>query len=240
MKNTAQIELLHEIGFAKTVLMPGDPHRAKMIADTFLENAVLVNNIRGAQGYTGFYKEYKVSVMASGMGMPSIGLYAYELFQFFGVDNIIRVGTAGSLQKNLMLRDVVIASNACTDSNFGYQFGLSDAVNPSCSADLLSAAVNAADELGIKYTTGTLYTTDLFYDPENGVNQKWADAGALAVEMETAGLYLTALHCKKNALSVCTISNLPLLPDDPGCTAQEREASFTDMIKIALEVAIKI
>ncbi len=240
MKNTAQIALLHEIGFAETVLMPGDPHRAKMIAETFLDDAVLVNNIREAQGYTGYYKGYKVSVMASGMGMPSMGLYAYELYQFFDVKNIIRVGTAGSLQNDVKLRDVIVASRACTDSNFGQQFALCGADYPTCSPELMSCAISSADELNISLRVGNVYTTDLFYNPEPDVNNKWSAAGALAVEMETAGLYLTALHCKKRALAICTISNLPLLPGDPGCTAEEREQTFTDMVKIALEVAIKI
>ncbi|MBE6812036.1 MAG: purine-nucleoside phosphorylase [Ruminococcaceae bacterium] len=240
MKNTAQIQLLHEIGFAKTVLMPGDPHRAKMIAETFLDNAVLVNNIREAQGYTGYYKGHKVSVMASGMGMPSMGLYAYELFQFFGVENIVRVGTAGSLQDDIKLRDVVAASRAETDSNFGQRFAVDAVGVPACASELLSRALLSAKELGIDLKVGDFYTTDLFYDPDPDVIKKWSVAGSLAVEMETAGLYLTALRCKKRALAICTISNLPLLPDDPGCTPEERELTFTDMIKIALDVAIKI
>ncbi len=240
MKNTAQIKLLNNIGFAKTVLMPGDPLRAKMIAETFFENAVLVNNVRGIQGYTGYYKGCKVSVMASGMGIPSMCLYSYELFNFFDVENIIRIGTAGGLDEKLKLKDIVIGNEACTDSNVVKQFGLNEKLSLSCSADLLFCAQNVAAKLGTDLSVGKFYSTDLFYNPDKKANKKWAVKGALAVEMESAGLYLTAMSCKKKALAICTVSDLPLLPDCPGCTVEERECSFTDMIKIALETAILI
>lgn len=240
MKNTPQIKLLSEIGFAKTVLMPGDPLRSKMIAETFLEDAVLVNNVRGAQGYTGYYKGHKVSVMASGMGIPSMCIYSYELFNCFDVENIIRIGTAGSLDEKLKLKDIVIGIGAGTDSNIVKQFDINGTVSPTCSPDLFAVAMNTAEQMGIKLNAGNFYTTDLFYNPDKDVNNKWAEKGSIAVEMETAGLYLTAMRCKKRALAICTISDLPLTPGCPGCTVEEREQTFTDMVKIALETAIKI
>lgn len=240
MGNTAQIKLLNEIGFAKTVLMPGDPLRSKMIAETFLENAVLVNNVRGAQGYTGYYKGHKVSVMASGMGIPSMGIYSYELFNFFGVENIIRVGTAGGLSENAQLKDVILGLGANTDSAFAKQFNVNGSIAPVCSYELLSLATEAAKELNIKVKTGNFYTTDVFYNYDIDVNRKWADIGSIAVEMESAGLYLTAALAKKKALAICTISDLPLVEGCPKSTVEEREQGFTDMIKIALEVAIRI
>ncbi len=239
MNQTAQIKLLNEIGFAKTVLMPGDPLRAKMIAEKFLENACLVNNVRGVQGYTGFYKGHKVSVMASGMGIPSMCIYSYELFNFFGVENIIRIGTAGSLNENIKLRDVVAGIAANTDSNIVKQFGINGTVSPECSFDLLSCAKGVAQELGVDLKVGNFYSTDLFYNPDKDANKKWAEVGSIAVEMESAGLYMNALSCNKKALAICTISDLPLLPECLGCTVEEREKDFIDMIKIALEVAAK-
>ncbi len=240
MKNTAQIKLLNEIGFAKTVLMPGDPLRSKMIAETYFENAVLVNNVRGIQGYTGFYKGCKISVMASGMGIPSMCLYSYELFNFFGVENIIRIGTAGGFDKNLNLKDIVVGNESCTDSDVINQYGLNEEFSLKCSSDLLSCAQNVARELGKRISIGKFYSTDLFYNPDENANMKWAEKGAIAVEMESAGLYLNAMSCKKKALAICTVSDLPLLSDCPGCTVEERERSFTDMIEIALETAIRI
>lgn len=239
MKNTAQIKLLNEIGFAKTVLMPGDPLRAKMIAETFFENAVLVNNVRGIQGYTGFYKGRKISVMASGMGIPSMCIYSHELYNFFGVDKIIRIGTAGSLNKNLNLKDIVVADAVNTDSNIIKQFCIEEKFLPSCSFDLLSCAQQVATDLKIDLKTGGFYSTDLFYNPNSKVNEKWAAKGCVAVEMEAAGLYANAIRSNKKALAICTISDLPLLPGNPGCTVEEREKSFTDMIRIALDVAIR-
>lgn len=239
MNDTAQIKLANETGFAKTVIMPGDPLRAKMIAETFLENAVLVNNVRGAQGYTGYYKGNKVSVMASGMGIPSMGIYSYELFNFFGVENIIRVGTAGGLTEDAKLKDVVAAIGANTDSAFADQFDVKGTVAPVCSYELLSLAMQVAEEMNIKLKVGTFYSTDVFYNADKNINKKWAEMGSIAVEMESAGLYLTASSCKKRALAICTISDLPLIPDCPKCTVEERENTFTDMIKIALEIAAK-
>ena len=171
MNETAQIKLLDKTGFAKTVIMPGDPLRSKMIADTFLENAVLVNNVRGAQGYTGYYKGHKISVMASGMGIPSMGIYSYELFNFFGVENIIRVGTAGGLTENAKLRDVVIGIGANTDSSFAKQFGVDGTLAPVCSYELLSFATEAASNLNIDVQVGNFYTTDIFYHADKNINK---------------------------------------------------------------------
>ena len=236
MKNTPQIKLLNEIGFAKTVLMPGDPLRAKMIANTFFDNPVLVNNVRGIQGYTGYYKGHKVSVMASGMGIPSMAIYSYELFKFFDVENIIRIGTCGGFSEELQLRDVIIGSSADTDSAYINQFG---DVTPVCSEELLNCAMEVADEMGIKTKTGKFYTTDSFYNVDENANKNWAAKGCIAVEMETAGLYLNAMYCKKRALSICTVSDLPLTPDCPRSSVEERENTFIDMIKIALELSVR-
>lgn len=238
--NTPHINLLDEIGFAKTVLMPGDPLRAKKIAEEFLENAVLINNVRGIQGYTGFYKGHKVSVMASGMGIPSIGIYSYELYSFFGVENIIRIGSAGGLAPEIKLRDIVAGIGANTNSNFAKQFDVNGTIAPTCSFELLYAAVDCAKQLGLELKIGNLYSADTFYDADPEANRKWADLGSLAVEMEAAGLYLNAMRTKKKALAICTVSDLPLLPDCPGCTAEERQNTFTDMMKIALETAVRM
>ena len=240
MKNTTQIKLLNKIGFAETVLMPGDPLRSKMIADTFLKKSVLVNNVRGAQGYTGYYKDCKISVMASGMGIPSMAIYSYELFSFFGVENIIRIGTAGGLDKDANLRDLVIASYADTDSNYIRQFETDGAVIPMCSEALLKLVTDVAKEKGLKYKIGSFYTTDSFYNMDKNINKKWADTGHIAVEMEAAGLYLNAMRCNKKALAICTVSDLPLVNGCPGSTVEERESSFTEMIELALETAIRI
>lgn len=238
MISTPHICLENEIGFAKTVLMPGDPLRAKMIAETFLENAVLVNNVRGIQGYTGFYKGCKVSVMASGMGIPSIGIYSHELYSFFGVENIIRIGSAGGLAEGIELRDIVAGLGASTNSNFAAQFGLCGTIAPTCSFELLSKAVKSAQSLKLKLKVGNLYSSDTFYDADENANKKWANMGCLAVEMEAAGLYLTAMKLQKRALALCTVSDLPLRPDCPSCTAEQRQNTFTDMMKIALETAV--
>ena len=165
--------------FARTVLMPGDPLRARFIAETYFENPVLVNNTRGVQGYTGTYKGKRVSVMASGMGMPSIGIYSYELFNFYGVDNIIRVGTAGGIGDNVKVRDVVMGMSAYTNSNFGRQF-FDGNVAPCCSFKLLDAAVSAARRMGIEPNVGALYSSDIFYDEAGGAG-KLKKLGVLAV-----------------------------------------------------------
>ncbi len=236
--STPHINLKEGTSFAKTVLMPGDPLRSKFIAENFLENPELINNVRGIQGYTGTYKGHKVSVMASGMGMPSIGIYSYELYSFFGVENIIRVGSAGGLSEKVKLRDIVAGIGANTNSNFAAQYGVKGSVAPTCSYELLKAAVDSAKEMGIDMKVGNLYSSDTFYDADPECNKKWAEAGSLAVEMEAAALYLNAMKTGKNALAICTISDLPFTGE--GCTAEERQNTFTDMMKIALEVAVKM
>lgn len=240
MQNTSQIKLLNKIGFAKTVLMPGDPLRAKMIAETYLEDAVPVNNVRGVCGYTGYYKNKLVSVMASGMGIPSIGIYSYELYTFFDVENIIRIGTAGSLSSKIHLRDIILGIAANTDSNFAGQFGVSGTVAPVCSFELLSLAAEVAKEKNLNVSIGSLYTTDSFYNYDINANKKWADVGSLAVEMEAAGLYLNALRCKKKALCMCTITDTPLSPQKEECSVEERETGLNEMIELALETAYRL
>lgn len=235
---TPHINLKEGTAFAKTVLMPGDPLRAKMIAETFLTDAELINNVRGIHGYTGTYKGHKVSVMASGMGIPSIGIYSYELYKFFGVENIIRIGSAGGIGENIKLRDVVAGIGANTNSNFAKQFGVCGSIAPTCSYELLTVAVDAAKEIGVEMKVGNLLSSDTFYDADPDNLKKWAAAGSLAVEMEAAGLYLNAMRCKKRALAICTISDLPFEGEE--CTAEERQNTFTDMMKIALETAVKM
>ena len=220
--------------FAETVLMPGDPLRSKFIAETFLENPVLVNNTRGVQGYTGTYKGKRVSVMASGMGMPSIGIYSYELFNFYDVKNIIRVGTAGVIRPDLKVRDIVIGQGACTNSNYVNQFDLPGTFSPICSYELLKKAVDAAEKLGVTPVVGNLYSSDAFYDDSMGLS-KWQKMGVLAVEMEAAALYMNAARAGKNALAICTISDNPFTGEVT--TAEERQMTFTKMMEIALEIA---
>ena len=219
--------------FARTVLMPGDPLRARFIAETYFENPVLVNNTRGVQGYTGTYKGKRVSVMASGMGMPSIGIYSYELFNFYGVENIIRVGTAGVIGDDVHVRDVVMGMSAYTNSNFGRQF-FDGNVAPCCSFKLLDAAVSAARAMGIEPNVGALYSSDVFYDEAGGAG-KLKKLGVLAVEMEAAALYLNAARAGKNALAICTISDHIFTGE--ALPAEARQTSFTQMMEIALAIA---
>lgn len=220
--------------FAKTVLMPGDPLRAKFIAETFLADAKLINNVRGVQGYTGTYKGKRVSVMASGMGMPSIGIYSYELFNFYDVENIIRVGTAGVIRPDLKVRDIVIGQGACTNSSYSRQFDLPGDFAPIASFELLQKAVKAAEDMGIKPVVGNLYSSDTFYDDSMGLS-KWQKMGVLAVEMEAAALYMNAARAGKNALAICTISDNPFTGE--ATTSEERQLNFTKMMEIALEIA---
>lgn len=220
--------------FAETVLMPGDPLRAKFIAETFLEDAEMVNNVRGIHGYTGTYKGKRVSVMASGMGMPSMGIYSYELFNFYDVKNIIRIGTAGVIKPDLKVRDVVIGQGACTNSAYANQFRLPGTYAPICSFELLQKAVKAAEELGIEPIVGNLYSSDVFYDDAMSLSE-WQKMGVLATEMEAAALYMNAARAGKNALAICTISDNPFTGE--ATTPEERQNSFTNMMKIALEIA---
>ena len=223
--------------FAKTVLMPGDPLRAKFIADTFLENAKLVNNVRGIHGYTGTYKDVPVSVMASGMGMPSIGIYSYELYSHYGVENIIRIGSAGAISAKLKLRDVVAAQGACTNSNCAHQYGLPGQFAPIADYTLLETAVAAAREIGVEMPVGNLLSSDTFYDASNS-SMKWAELGVLAVEMEAAALYMNAAKLGKRALAICSISDSIVTGEE--LDSSERQTSFTTMMKIALETAVKM
>lgn len=223
--------------FAKTVLMPGDPLRAKFIADTFLENARLVNNVRDIHGYTGTYKGVPVSVMASGMGMPSIGIYSYELYSHYGVENIIRIGSAGAISAKLKLRDVVAAQGACTNSSFAHQYGLPGQFAPIADYTLLETAVAAAREIGVEMPVGNLLSSDTFYDASNST-MKWAELGVLAVEMEAAALYMNAAKLGKRALAICSISDSIVTGEE--LDSSERQTSFTTMMKIALETAVKM
>lgn len=222
--------------FAKTVLMPGDPLRAKFIAETYLENAVLVNEVRGMFGYTGTYKGKKVSVMASGMGIASMGIYSYELFHFYDVDRIIRIGTAGAMHPDLKVRDIVLGMGACTDSAFASQYQLPGTFAPIASYELIEKAVAEIKKLGtVNYKVGNLYTSDVFYNDNPSVTAAWQKMGVLAVDMEAAGLYMTAAHAGKQALAICTISDHMLTGEST--TAEERQTSFHDMMKVALEIA---
>ena len=223
--------------FARTVLMPGDPLRSKFIADNYLENAVLVNNTRGVQGYTGTYKGKRVSVMASGMGMPSIGIYSHELYTQYGVENIIRVGSAGAMRADMELGSVMAGQGACTNSNFADQYELGGNYAPICDFDLLMAAVESAKELGVKMPVGNLYSSDTFYDAA-GRNMRFAKMGVMAVEMEAAALYCTAAYTGKRALAICSISDN--LVNGTELSADERQTTFTNMMRIALEVAVKM
>ncbi|KLU62550.1 purine nucleoside phosphorylase DeoD-type [Peptococcaceae bacterium CEB3] len=220
--------------FAGTVLMPGDPLRAQFVAETYLEKAVLVNNVRGIKGYTGSYHGKQVSVMASGMGMPSMGIYSYELFNFYGVDNIIRIGSAGAIDPTLDLKDIVIAMGACTNSNYCAQFGLPGVYAPIASYALLSKAVKRADEMRLNYKIGNIFSSDTFYDDAASLAQ-WQKMGVLAVEMEAAALYMNAARSGKNTLCICTISDCPFTGKE--CTSEERQTSFRQMMELALEIA---
>lgn len=223
--------------FAETVLMPGDPLRAKFIAENFLENARLVNSVRGINGYTGEYKGKTVSVMASGMGMPSMAIYSYELFKFFNVKNIIRIGSAGSINQNIKVRDIVIGMGACTNSNYASQYGLSGTFAPICSYKLLKACTETATELGLEFKVGNLYSSDTFYD-DSASTAEWAKMGVMAVEMESAALYMNAARLGKNALAICTVSDHILTGE--ATTAEERQTSFADMMRLALETAVRL
>ena len=222
--------------FAPTVLMPGDPLRSKFIADTYLEHPRLVNNVRGIQGYTGEYKGKPVSVMASGMGIPSIGIYSYELFHEYDVQNIIRIGSGGMISPKLRLRSVVAGMSAYSNSNYGAQFGFKGNLGPCCSFELLEKAVATARRMGVEMPVGPVYSSDIFYDqsdPKPAAVLK--DLGVLCVEMEAYALYLNAARAGKNALALLTISDNVFTGES--LTAQEVRETFTQMMEIALEIA---
>ena len=224
--------------FAKTVLMPGDPLRSKFIAETFLENPKLINNVRGIQGYTGTYKGEKVSVMASGMGMPSIGIYSYELYNFFGVENIMRIGSAGAIREDIKVRDIVFGQGACTNSNYANQYQFTGTYAPICDYELLKTAIEEAEKLGARYHVGNLLSSDTFYDDNVNCNEGWKKMGVMAIEMEAAALYMNAARAGKKALALCTVSDHLLTGEKT--TAEERQNSFTQMMEIALNTAIRM
>ncbi len=230
--------------FAKTVLMPGDPLRAKFIAESFLDNAKLVNNVRGIHGYTGTYKGTPVSVMASGMGMPSIGIYSYELFNFFEVDNIIRVGSAGGMSEKVRVRDIIIAQGACTDSNYARTFNLPGTFAPIADFNLLKITVDNAEKMKLNYTVGNVLSSDIFYNDLQSVPETatptalWGKMGVLGVEMEAAALYMNAARAGKNALAILTVSDHLLTGES--LSAEERQNTFTDMMKLSLETAVSL
>ena len=222
--------------FARTVLMPGDPLRAKFIAENFLKNAVLVNNVRGIQGYTGEYMGKRVSVMASGMGMPTIGIYSYELFNFYGVEQIIRVGSAGAIDQKLKLRDIVAAISTYSNSGYGRQFGFRGNLGPCANFELLLKAHESAKKIGIDLKAGPIYSSDIFYDESvPTVGETLEKLGVLCVEMETYALYLNAARAGKKALALLTISDNPVTGE--GLSALDRQESFTQMMEIALDIA---
>jgi len=222
---------------AKVVLMPGDPLRAQYVVEHYLSDVRLVNEVRNMYGFTGLYDGVEISVMGSGMGIPSIGIYSWELFTEYDVDAIIRIGSAGGLAPQVKLRDVIIGQGACTDSNYvAKTMGVPGTYAPIASFDLVRDAVDAAEELGASYHVGNLLSTDVFYSAP-GVNEAWAAAGVLAAEMEAAGLYANAMRAGKKALGIMTVSDLPLTGE--GLPASERQTSFTQMMEIALKVAVK-
>lgn len=222
---------------AKTVLMPGDPLRAKFIADTYLQDVRCFNTVRNMLGYTGTYQGVPVSVMGGGMGMPSIGIYSYELFNFYGVESIIRVGSAGGIADEVKVRDVVAGMGACTNSNYAHQYQLPGTYAPIASFDLLERAVAAGRDQGVELKVGNVLSSDTFYDDNDQATVSWQKMGVLAVEMEAAALYMNAARTNKKALCLLTISDLPLKGES--LSAEERQTSFTQMMEIALAVAIQ-
>lgn len=220
---------------AKTVLMPGDPLRAKFIAENYLEDVICFNNVRNMLGFTGTYHGKRVSVMGGGMGMPSIGIYSYELYHFYGVENIIRIGSAGGIAENVKLRDIVIGMGASTNSNFAAQYKLPGTFAPIADYGLLRKAVETADKLNIKTVVGNILSSDTFYDDNKEANSLWQKMNILAVEMEAAALYMNAARAGKKALCILTISDHVFTGES--LSAQERQLTFKDMMEIALEIA---
>lgn len=223
---------------ASTVLMPGDPMRAKFIAEHYLENPVCFNQVRGMLGYTGTVQGIKISVMGSGMGIPSMGIYSHELYHEYGVENIIRVGTCGGISPKVRLLDVVIGLGSCTDSGYGKQFGLTGTFAPTADYSLLEAAVTAARRKGARFHVGNLFSSDIFYEGDEDVLKNYARMGVLAVEMESAGLYMNAAEAGKAALCIATVSDCPL--EGQSTSSGQRETAFTSMMEIALDAAISM
>ena len=223
---------------AKTVLMPGDPLRAKYIAENYLEDAVMYSSIRNMYGFTGTYKGKQISVQGSGMGMPSMGIYSWELFNDFDVNNIIRIGTAGSFNKNIHIGDIVVGLAASTDSNYQHVYRLPGQFSPSCSYDILLKMQEASKETGIDFTAGNIISGDLFYELGDEWWRKWASVNVLAVEMEAAALYMNAAYMKKNALAVLTITDHFVTGER--ASNEDREHGENDMMELALETALKL
>ncbi len=221
--------------FAETVLMPGDPLRSEFIAKHFFDNPMLVNDVRGVHGYTGLYRGQRVSVMASGMGQPAIGIYSYELFQFYGVEQIIRVGSCGSFHPDLHTRDLILAMGACTNGNYAMQYRLPGTFCPIADFDLLRRAADACQAIDVHYMVGNIFSSDTFYDDANS-GMEWAKMGVLGVEMESAALYCNAARAGKKALCICTVSDSFVHPEE-NTTAEERQTSFTQMMEVALSLA---
>ena len=219
---------------AETVIMSGDPLRAQFMAEHFLDNPVLFNKVRGMLGFTGTYKGKRVSVMGHGMGVPSMAIYSYELFNFYGVKKIIRVGSAGSMNPDLHIGDLMLAQGACTNSNYASQFQLSGTFAPIADFNLLRAAVEKAEELGYTYKVGNIYSSDIFYDENSGATAQWQKMGVLAVEMESAALYMNAARYGGRALCLCTISDS--LVTGEATTAEQRQNSFTHMMDVAFGI----
>lgn len=222
---------------AETVIMPGDPLRAKFIAENYLENPVLYNEVRGMFGYTGTYKGTRISVQGSGMGMPSMGIYSWELYTEYNVKNIIRTGTAGAISDNVNLRDIIIAMSASTNSAYASQYRLPGTYAPTASWEILSKAVRISEQKKVNYHVGNIFSSDTFYDDANSLSQ-WQKMNVLGIEMETAALYMNAARTGKNALCILTVSDCPL--KGLSTTAEERQTSFRDMMEIALDTAIDI
>ena len=218
---------------AESVIMAGDPLRVKFMAETFLDNPVQFNNVRGMLGFTGFYKGKRVSVMGHGMGMPSIGIYTYELYNFYGVKTIIRVGSAGSIQHDLHVGDLVVAMGACTNSNYACQYELPGSFAPIADFALVRGAVEACERLGYRYKVGNVFSSDVFYS-ENAHNDRWINMGVLAVEMEIAALYMNAARSGNRALGICTVSDHILTGEVT--TAEERQTTFTHMMDVAFSL----
>jgi purine-nucleoside phosphorylase len=235
MMPTAHISVSEKGIIAETVLLPGDPLRAKFIAETYLENPVQFNSVRNMFGYTGTYKGKKISVMGTGMGMASIGIYSYELINFYGVKNLIRIGSCGSFQENVKVRDIIVGMAASTNSNYASQYGLPGTYAPTASWELLQKAVKISEEKGVTPKVGNILSSDIFYDEDSEVWKKWAKMGIMAVEMEAAALYMNAARAGANALCILTVSDS--LVTHEATTAEERQTSFTQMMEIALELA---
>lgn len=235
MKSTPHIKPMNDVEIAETILLPGDPLRAKFIAETYLENVQQFNTVRNIFGYTGTYKGKKVSVMGTGMGMPSIGIYSYELIHTFGCKKLIRIGSCGAMQKDIDLYDVILAQGSSTDSNYVNQYNLPGHFTPISSYNLLEKAVNEARKNNINFHVGNILSSDIFYNADKTASERWMKMGVLGVEMESAALYMNAAFAGVEALGIFTVSDHLIY--EKYTTPEERERAFTDMIKIALSLA---